>query len=507
MKRHARQILTTLAVSWIAAVGSAPAQSGSTHEATPGGSRTAQAMETKAIPAGAGEDNSLLTTGPAEKGLILNLRGVPVDGVLKYLSEAAGFTIIREANTEVQGTVDIESATPLSKADVILLVNKVLAPFGLTALQDGQTLTIMSVQDAGRFNLTPVVVWSNNAGAFPQDARIVTGVISLHSLSPTQVVKDLSSLLPPEAGLAANEGGNAIILTARQADIRRFTQIIQALDSSGECDLEVFPLAYADSKAIAQELKDVFAAQDAGASQGNPFQSLLGNRGGAAARADTSKRAAIRVNAVSDDQNNALLVSAPADIMSGISNLIHRLDIPQDDVVQIRVFSLHHADATDVASQIASLFPDSTTQAGQQNNGRGPGAQFVAGQMASSQAAGLSERRKKQAAVVAVPDPRTQSVIITASKDTMEQIDNIIAKLDSNPAGTLHIYVYRPVIGDVMDLQGPLSDLFGSGSQPANSSQVNPLAQRANVGAQSGSPTTLGTAPKAGGTLGGRSGP
>jgi hypothetical protein len=127
--------------------------------------------------------------------------------------------------------------------------------------------------------------------------------------------------------------------------------------------------------------------------------------------------------------------------------------------------------------------------------------------MASSQAAGLSERRKKQAAVVAVPDPRTQSVIITASRDTMEQIDNIIAKLDSNPAGTLHIYVYRPVIGDVMDLQGPLSDLFGSGSQPANSSQVNPLAQRANVGAQSGSPTTLGTAPNAGGTLGGRSGP
>jgi type II secretory pathway component GspD/PulD (secretin) len=506
MNKHERQILTTLAVSWIAAVGSAPAQSDSTYEATAGGSRTAQAMGSHAIATTAGGNNSVLTTGPAEKGLILNLLGVPVDGVLKYLAEAAGFTIIREANTDVQGTVDIVSATPLSKGDLVLLVNKVLAPRGLTALQDGQTLTIMSVQDAGRFNLTPVVVWSN-AAAIPQDARIVTGVISLHSLSPTQVVKDLSSLLPPEAGLVANEGGNAIILTARQADIRRFTQIIQALDSSGESDLEVFPLEYADSKAIAQELKDVFAAQDAGASQGNPFQSLIGNRGGGAARADTSRRAAIRVNAVSDDQDNALLVSAPADIMPGISNLIHRLDIPQDDVVQIRVFSLHHADATDVASQITSLFPDSTTQAGQQNNGRGPGAQFVAAQVASSQVAGLSERRKKQAAVVAVPDPRTQSVIITASRDTMAQIENIITELDSNAAGTLHINVYRPENADVTDLQGPMSDLFGSGSPSANSSQVNALTQRANQGAQSGSPTTLGTAPNAGGSSGGRAGP
>jgi type II secretory pathway component GspD/PulD (secretin) len=499
MKKQQRRILAVLAVSWIAAAGSTPAQTASARAATTVGIQPAQAIEAKAITAAPAGDNSVLTTG-----LTLNLRGVPVDDLLDFLTTTAGFTIIREANTEVEGTVDIVSAKPLDRTDIVLLVNKVLARRGLTAVQDGQTLTIMSVQDAGRFNLTPVVVWNNNAASFPQDARIVTAVISLHSLSPTQVVKDLSSLLPPDAGLLANEGGNAIIMTARQADIRRFTQIIQALDSSGESDLEVFPLEYADSKAIAQELKDVFAAQDASAGQGN--LSLLGNRGGGAARADSTKRAAVRVNAVSDDENNAILVSAPADIMPGISNLIHTLDIQQDDVGQIRLFTLHHADATDVAGQLASLFPDPTTQAGQQNSGRGPGAQFVANQMASSVGAGLSERRKKQATVVAVPDPRTQSVIVTASRDTMAQIENIIAELDSNAAGTLHIYTYRPDNTDVLDLIGPLSDLFGSGSQSANSSQVNPLAQRANQAAQSASPATLSLTPSAGGSSGTRSG-
>ena len=504
MKKRERQMLTALAVSWIAAGSSALAQTDSGQQATPEGNQTGQAIKTSAMTTAPAGSNSSFTIGPAAKGLTLNLRGVPVDEVLKYLSAAAGFTIIREAKTEMAGTVDIVSGTPLNKAEIVLLLNKVLAQRGLAALQDGQTLTVMSVQDAARFNRTPVLVWNNKAASIPQDDRIVTEVIPLHSLSATQVVKDLSTLLPPGAEVVANEGGNAIIMTARQADIRRFTQIIQALDSSGESDLEVFLLGYADAKAIAQELKDVFTAQDANASQGNPFQNFSGNRGRGAGGAENPKRAAIRVNAVADDQNNAVLVSAPADIMPGISNLIHKLDIQQGDRLQIRVFGLHHADATDVANQVASLYPDSTTQASQQNNGRGTGAQFVADPMAASPGAGLSGRGKKQATVIAVPDPRTRSVIITASKDTMVQIGHIIAELDSNAAGEMHVYVYYPEHSGVADLQGPLTDLFASSSQSPASSQFNALAQRAKQAAQNSSPTTLGTSSNAGGSLGGR---
>jgi len=503
MKKRAGQMLTALAVSWMAAGSSALAQTNSTQESTPDVTQKTQAMEANALTIAAAASNSSFTTGPADKGLILNLRGARVDEVLNYLSQAAGFTIIREAGTEVPGTVDLASAAPLNKAEIVLLLNKVLAQRDLAALQDGQILTIMSVQDAQRLNRTPVLVWNNSAASIPQDARLVTEVIPLHSLSPTQVVKDLSSLLPPEAGVVANEGGNAIIMTARQADIRRFTQIIQALDSSGECDLQVFLLEHADAKAIAQELKEVFTAQDANASQGNPFQNLSGNRGRSAGGSENPRRAAIHVNAVSDDQNNAVLVSAPADIMCGISNLIHKLDLQQDDLVEIRIFGLHHADATDMANQITSLFPD-PIQANPQNNGRGIGAQFVAASMATPPGAELSDRRKKQATVIAVPDPRTQSVIITASKDTLVQIANIIADLDSNAAGLKRVYDYRPEYADVADLQGPMSDLFGSISQSPTSSRPNALTQRANQAAQNSSPTTQGAAFNTGASSGGR---
>jgi type II secretory pathway component GspD/PulD (secretin) len=498
-------MLTVLAASWIAVGGSAPAQTGLIREATAEGRQAGQPIETRAIIGARAGDNGLLTTGAAEKGLILNLRGVPLDDALKHLSEAAGFTIIREANTETQGTVDIVSARPLKGEEIVSVLNKVLAPRGLTAIPDGQTLTIMTVEDAQRFNLTPVQVWNNEAASIPRDVRIVTEVIGLHSLSPTQAVKDLASLLPPDAGLVANEGGNSVIMSARQADIRRFAQIIQALDSAGGSELEVFALEHADAKALAQEVKDVFGAQDAGANPGNAFQNLLGNRGGAGT--GNSKRAAIRVNAVSDDHNNAVLVSAPADIMPGISNLIHTLDVQQDDVVQIQVFSLRHADATNVASQIALLFPDPTAQAGRQNNGRGPGAQFVTGATSAASGAGLSERAKKQAAVIAVPDGRTQSVLVTASKATMAQIESIITEMDANDAGAMDVFVYHPIYGDVPDMQAALSDLVKSSTQATStsSSLVNVLAQRANQAAQSSGTTATGTISTTAGSSGGRS--
>lgn len=482
MKKRERQWLTALAVSWMAAASGAAAQTDSTQKAAAEGNPAAPTMASNSI-----------TTGPAEKGLTLNLRGVPVDGVLPSLSEAAGFTIIREADTQVQGTVDMVSDTPLNKAEIVLLLDRVLAGRGLAAVQDGRTLTILSVPDAEQFDRTPVMVWNNTAASIPPGARIVTEVIPLHSLSPTQVVKDLSSLLPPEAGVVANEGGNAIIMTARPADIRRFTQIIQALNSVGGCELKVFFLDHADAKALAQELKDVFTAQDANAAQGNPFQNLTANRGRGDGGTATARRAVIHVNAVSDDQDNAVLVSAPADIMSGIADLIHKLDIEQDDMVQVRIFGLHHADATEVANQMAAIFPDPTTQASQPNSGRGIGARFVAGTMATSPGVEPSDRAKKQATVIAVPDPRTQSVIITASKDTMLQIGNIIAELDGDAAGIVHVHVYYPEHADVADLQGPISDLFGSGSQSPSGSQLNALTQRANQAAQNSSPITQST--------------
>jgi type II secretory pathway component GspD/PulD (secretin) len=437
-------------------------------------------------------------SGATDQGITLNLRGVSVDRALAFLADNAGFTINRQTQTSsaaVPGTVDLVSEKPLSKEEVVTIFNKVLADHGLTAIQDKNMLTIETLDQAFASSQTPVSIVTDYTN-IQADQQVVTDIIPVHSLNPTQVVKDLYTLLPRNAQMNTSEAGNAIIMTAPQADIKRFAQIIATIDSTGNGDLQVFLLKYADSKALAQELKDVFTSTDSTTPGINPFAMFgRGGRGGGGAAggaADDSgtKRAAIHVNAVSDDQNNAVLVSAPADFMAPIAKIIDQLDIPQDDAVQIRRFVLKNADCTEVANELTSIFPDptqTTTGRGQTTfGGRGGMMGGMMGMGGNTANSSLSDRMKKQITVNAVADARTQSVLVTASKQTMEQIEKIIDEMDNDPSGHLIAYVYYPIHADVLDLQTPMSDLFQQSGRSTSSSstQNNALLMRMQAGAQ-----------------------
>ena len=73
--------------------------------------------------------------------------------------------------------------------------------------------------------------------------------------------------------------------------------------------------------------------------------------------------------AVGDDRSNSLVVSAPADLLATIENMVKEIDQEVTDVTELRVFRLVNADASEIADQLATLFPDPTTStSGNQNN-------------------------------------------------------------------------------------------------------------------------------------------
>ena len=465
------------------------------------------------------QETMRLTNSPAGRGMTLNWRGVTVDGALDLLAKSAGFVIYRQTSTStntIPGTVDIVSEKPLSKEEIVGVLNKVLAEHGLTARQEKNVLLVETIAEAVSNGGLPLFIAPENAKDIPVDGQFVTEIIPVHSLSPAQIAKDLMTLLPEGTQVNTSEAGNAVIMTAAQADIRRFVELIRALDSTGNGDVAVFFVQYADSRSVANELKDLFAAQD---NTPNPFGGLMAARGGGAAgsantatRPDAGRRATPRINAVSDDQDNAILVSAPADFMAGISNLIHQLDIPQNDDVQIRLFALHNADCSEVANELTTVFPDPNGQRSDGGNSRNYGVAQVMGNLGygggAGSGSGMSERKRRQVTVTAVPDPRTQSVIVTASKSTMSQIELLIKQMDANPAGRMRLFVYQPVYADVLDMAPALQDLFqSSGSASATaSSQMNALSMRMQAGAQAqASMFNSGTTGIGGSGSGGRS--
>ena len=75
-------------------------------------------------------------TSETEKGLRLNFRGVPLDMVLNYLSDAAGFIIVLEG--KVEGKVDVWSNQPLTKDEAVDLLNTILNKNDYAAIRNGR---------------------------------------------------------------------------------------------------------------------------------------------------------------------------------------------------------------------------------------------------------------------------------------------------------------------------------------------------------------------------------
>ena len=197
--------------------------------------------------------------GQVEEGLRFNFRGVPLDTVLDYLSKEAGFIIIR--NTEVTGRVDVWSHQPLSKDEAIDLLNTILNEKGYAAIRNGRTLTIVD-RDEAKQRVIPVRK-GNDPEEMPKTDEMVTQIIPVRYTDAVQLVADLEPLLPSYATLTANESSNAVVLTDTQANIRRMTEIIQALDTSISevSTLRVFALKHADAKELADLINELFESR------------------------------------------------------------------------------------------------------------------------------------------------------------------------------------------------------------------------------------------------------
>ncbi len=448
-----------------------------------------------------------LTNAAGEKLLRLNFHGVPLSMVLTYLSDAAGFIIVLE--TEVTGKVDVWSQNPVTVDEAVNLLNSILNKNGYAAIRNGRTLTVVSRADAKTRDI-PVKIGSNPA-EIPKNDEMVTQIVPVRYANAVQMVKDLQPLLPAYASLTANESGNALVLTDVQSDIRRIVQIVKALDTSisSISTVKVFPLRFADSKELVAEVKELFPTQNAAGNgaNNNPMAMFpgFGGRGRQntqAASTSEARTAAGRVTAVADERTNSLVVSAPDDAMPVIEQLVKEIDTNAENITELRVFHLKYADPVEMADQLTSLFPDTTSSANARSSiqfGRGG---FMRGAMGGAQAATSSSRAQQKNRVLAVPDQRTASVIVTAASDLMPQISLMIEQLDANPAKKQKVFVYSLENADVDNVVGVLQDMFQSSNSRGSSTstrQNNALSTRQTQSSQSTSSSTSGNNRSSGG--------
>lgn len=465
------------------------------------------------------------------KGLMLNFRNVPLESVLDFMSDAAGFIIHPMNGVNVRGNVTVWSAQPLTREEAYDLLQKMLSENGYSAIRDDRTLTIIRSSEA---KYKDRVISQNNPDAIPKNDDVVTDIIPIHSLNAVQLVKDLESLRPSGATLSANDAANSLVMTGTQGDIRHFVQIIQALDTvnNSSASIKVFPLKYADSKATASLIKDLYPNPDSnrnggggggfgrfrgggggGGGFGGGFGGLFGGGGGGSGGSDSSDTGhtpTAKVNAVSDDHSNTLIVSAPDVIMPDIVQLVTSVDQAVDDTTEVKVFHLANADATETADLLSSLFADDTSNASDATRTPfrfGPFGGF-GGQQQGNNSSSPSDRAKKLSKVTAVADRRTGSLVVTTGKDLMPQIEALVKELDENKARKITPHVIALNNADPVEVEQIMQDLFPASSTSSRTSSLNttpatPLSDRSKALLQQQNSTTTSSF---GGSAGGGGG-
>ena len=326
---------------------------------------------------------------PIEGPILLNFRDASLRAVLEYLSEAAGLVVVQEGTME--GRVSVMSLQPLSVDEAVSLLNTVLKEKGFAAVRNGRTLRIVSLDQAKKAAL-PVRSGIDPEKIEPSD-QMITHVIPIQFADATQLKRDLATLIPTYADLSANASTNALILTDTQTNVRRFVEIIKALDSrmATVSEVKVFQLKYANAANAARLITDLFRQDQTGQQagrMGGPFGAIqsfmMGGRGGPGGQqgqgSDQQTSRLQKVTASSDDRTNTLVVSAPPDQMKVIEGIVKELDANPTEEQGVFTYPLRNAKAVNLEGVLNSLFGSSGgTTSGRTTSAPGT-SQFRAGQ-------------------------------------------------------------------------------------------------------------------------------
>jgi general secretion pathway protein D len=300
------------------------------------------------------------------EGIRMNFENAPLDNVLTYLSKAAGFVIVKEVST--RGRVSIVSQQPLSKEEVVSLLNTALYRNGCGAYLRNRTLTIVSADEI-KSRGVPTILWDGNPDSIPQEDVVVTMVLPVRFVAVTELIQNLLPLVSPSTPLTANTSGNSIIMTDTQNNIHRVAELIKAVDSGAEdvTLVKVFTLKYANAQEIADELTTVFANNNRG---GTAAQTPMafggggrgGGRGGAAGGAAGGQNTRMRnrspVVAMADMRTASVIVTASRDLMDNVADTIRTLDEEAGNArnEEVSIFNVNNAEPSQVLQVLQDIF-------------------------------------------------------------------------------------------------------------------------------------------------------
>lgn len=329
---------------------------------------------------------------PPRKGdlITMNFRDVDLHVMVKFMSDLTGKNFVIEPN--VKGTMTILSQEKITPEEAYQVFLSTLDVYGLAAVPSGKVVKIIQAVDA---KSKGVETFIRSAPRSPGD-KIVTQLYRLKNGDAVDLARLLTPLVPKTGLLVPYTDSNTLILIDSESNIRRLTEILSELDTpDSKGRIHIFELENASAKKLAPKVSQLFQSRRGGAS----------GAGQAAGGAEA-------VKIFPDERTNSLVVMASASQVVEIRQLLDRLDKKVGKRSgNVRILTLQHARAEDLAKVLTEIPGKGTEKAGDDKDGKG-------------KTPALSKD------VQIYPDKATNSLVIIAESDEYEVLEDIIRQLD-----------------------------------------------------------------------------
>ena len=414
--------------------------------------------------------------------LEMNFKDAPLQTVVEYLSEKAGLVILADAGLDRRLTVI--SRSPVNVDEAIGLIDSVLKDSGYSAVRQGRTLRIVTLEQARLYSMP--VVKGNDPNAVEASDSMEYRILPVRYRSAEELAENLQPLMPEYAILQANTEGNVLLITDTRSNIKRILEIVHAMDQpmSAVAKIQVFRLRNADAASTAELIGNIFEDTSTGSSSrssrgssrgggdrgrgggpGGMFEMMRARMGGGD-RSDSNNasvsRGSVPVSASADSRTNSVVVSASEERMVVIEQMIQGLDTATMDIADVKVYHLEYADAENTAELINDVFGNnSSSRSSNQQSSRSfrdpMGMMF--GRGGGNENANTSSSGSN-AEVIASADQRTNSIVVSGPPETLVVIEQIIEELDANPEQERQIFPYPLKNANAANVMEILNSLF-----------------------------------------------
>ena len=189
----------------------------------------------------------------------LNLKDVDIHSLIETVADATGKNFI--VDPRVTGNISVITSTPMKSSQVYEVFLSILKVNGYAAIPSGNVIKIIPNLSAKEDGVETQLHEKSSIS----DEQL-TRIVQVSHVDPTSVVQTLLPLMPQHAFIAAVKESKTIILSDTASNVNRLALMIKEIDRSDTQNIEVVTLNYAIAEDLIQPINTLISNNMSGRS-------------------------------------------------------------------------------------------------------------------------------------------------------------------------------------------------------------------------------------------------